>query len=1015
MGDAGFWYRQTLDDPIQRAMAFAAAGALTSAGWNPETESLGDRLDRIIKEAEEGSIPWKYPETSDIRPRREVTDRQLAGAWRYGHGKRRRSARLVIDTLSLAKAARGRSLNSAIVSVLRTLAKPSLSHRRVGQEREAGDIASVAFTSSKGTPEHSWAWPLRVGLLPRESRGLVAKLNRIKAAREGFLDVQPATLAAQDLFILSKPTLKSLRELQEQPLGLALIRARLGATTPTRSRLLKQWLTNERSVPAAFVDIHDEAVSSYVDSFTHQMSHDAPLDEAVFDAFSEILQRRRDAGDMGEFVPPVLLVPEVDTGGALDEARLAARVRDLLRRLRHLPQDAALAKSIANAEELGISPESRTVADLQKDLARVTENLSTYFSNERKGASVLPSLDAAVWGLEAAHLPTAPVSDSVTYKAADKSPLELDRFTDLTLYREHLYANSDLPKETKVADDEPLIAGKSYTLEVAIRHKRSGIDSARAARRATINPRTDEETLTVYVFVRSKCQGLKFEPDFISIAWPYNTDSDSALLRIELSSLSPNTKIDGKIEVLLYHSSLDLLDMVEAPITVVSEDLAAARVPHRTLTWPEELPTVPRIDVNAPPRLASIHVSAVPGGFHFDFKFRDRLKKEHVIRAYRDIHVGGLTELLESVRTFWTDLVIHNYALKLHVSTSTYEKHLKKLAKLGQSAARLLFGDGYADKKGTGEVIGELLEAMAKSKENLLQITYSKDAAGFVFPWSIVYPTGQDLDKEPVKLGEFWGLRYTIEQVDSGNKADGLEGETVDVTFVLDPSFGDSQAETDLFDGYVNAASGKLKVEGPIKAKTELFNQLSSEPASHIYYFFCHGWSPDGGTALSEDRLKLLEEKIAQLDAPEQKMWSSFVGLLPKMGSEPWIFIGDSELKESTLRSKKFFKRRRPIVFLNMCHSAGLLPSMNSGLARVFIDRNASAIIGTESPMTPTFAHPFAKSVLDALLGGKDVGTALLTARHHFLDKHRNPLGLAYTLYGRGTARFGSRPIINAA
>jgi hypothetical protein len=128
------------------------------------------------------------------------------------------------------------------------------------------------------------------------------------------------------------------------------------------------------------------------------------------------------------------------------------------------------------------------------------------------------------------------------------------------------------------------------------------------------------------------------------------------------------------------------------------------------------------------------------------------------------------------------------------------------------------------------------------------------------------------------------------------------------------------------------------------------------------------------------------------------------------MAKQPWIFIGSSEILLSKLQAWTFFRGvRRPIIFLNMCQSAGLLPSMTSGLTKVFLDRNASAVIGTESPMTPVFAHAFAKEVLDRLLGGADdVGTALRSARHHFLaDDMRNPLGLAYTLYGRATARIG--------
>jgi hypothetical protein len=99
-----------------------------------------------------------------------------------------------------------------------------------------------------------------------------------------------------------------------------------------------------------------------------------------------------------------------------------------------------------------------------------------------------------------------------------------------------------------------------------------------------------------------------------------------------------------------------------------------------------------------------------------------------------------------------------------------------------------------------------------------------------------------------------------------------------------------------------------------------------------------------------------------------------------------------------------------------MCQSADLVPSQRGGLVRVFLDHNASAVIGTESPMTGVFADAFSRVLLnDLFTNGSDVGTALWNARRHFLGPtERNPLGLAYTLYGRALARLGSGPVIPA-
>lgn len=87
----------------------------------------------------------------------------------------------------------------------------------------------------------------------------------------------------------------------------------------------------------------------------------------------------------------------------------------------------------------------------------------------------------------------------------------------------------------------------------------------------------------------------------------------------------------------------------------------------------------------------------------------------------------------------------------------------------------------------------------------------------------------------------------------------------------------------------------------------------------------------------------------------------------------------------------------------------GFSLTSNRGLVHLFLDHNASAVIGTESPMTGVFADAFARKVFDALFAGDNIGTALWKARRHFLLEGRNPLGLAYTLYGRADAKLGGQ------
>ena len=99
-----------------------------------------------------------------------------------------------------------------------------------------------------------------------------------------------------------------------------------------------------------------------------------------------------------------------------------------------------------------------------------------------------------------------------------------------------------------------------------------------------------------------------------------------------------------------------------------------------------------------------------------------------------------------------------------------------------------------------------------------------------------------------------------------------------------------------------------------------------------------------------------------------------------------------------------------PVIVLNMCESAQLVPSLRESFIDFFLNRGAAAVIGTECPITIAFAHPFAEVLLSGLLHGDDVGEALRSARRALLDL-RNPLGLAYTLYGLATTRFKPPPL----
>lgn len=90
------------------------------------------------------------------------------------------------------------------------------------------------------------------------------------------------------------------------------------------------------------------------------------------------------------------------------------------------------------------------------------------------------------------------------------------------------------------------------------------------------------------------------------------------------------------------------------------------------------------------------------------------------------------------------------------------------------------------------------------------------------------------------------------------------------------------------------------------------------------------------------------------------------------------------------------------LVFLNACSSGKHGPGYDPpGMPEVWIaHRGALAMVVTLCPVPDDFAAAFARKFYELLLGGTPVvAEAFLAARRHFMERHNNPLGLAYVLY----------------
>ena len=291
---------------------------------------------------------------------------------------------------------------------------------------------------------------------------------------------------------------------------------------------------------------------------------------------------------------------------------------------------------------------------------------------------------------------------------------------------------------------------------------------------------------------------------------------------------------------------------------------------------------------------------------------------------------------------------------------------------------------------GASEALSQILHDKPLPSGSVIRVSLARNAESFVFPWALVRDPRSDDDA-------FWGLNHEIEIVRPSGQPRKAAPSFVEISTTIDPGFGDIVDHA----GTLRKVAGSRAHLKPAVTSEDIYDTLQKVVPYDIYYYFCHGMSAQSAQGLDPTALKALQASVDDIeDDQTRRPWTLFLDRLTHARGGARMFTGATEITEQDLRNVDFFKTQaKPLIFLNMCHSADLMPGISSGLARVFLDRDAGAVIGTECPVTAQFADAFASEILDRLLDGKRLGEALLETRRSF-HKNRNPLSLLYTLYG---------------
>jgi hypothetical protein len=417
------------------------------------------------------------------------------------------------------------------------------------------------------------------------------------------------------------------------------------------------------------------------------------------------------------------------------------------------------------------------------------------------------------------------------------------------------------------------------------------------------------------------------------------------------------------------------------------------------------------------PRHLSLTIDKAPdGSYRFDLivagdEWADEVRLSCRIRLRRE----DLTHLITKARRQLYNIAhLPDYRGRVSGTPRAYQQSMAALASVGRQLYLKLFRPRERDS--SGAAVAQWIAQGNLKPDSKIQII---DQAGdFVFPWALIYDRNPWDSKGVVPEG-FWGIRYQIEL---------LTERLVERYREIKPEIETEQVSigVGLYDGLPGAAEQRAfferleKVAG-LQVKADLFNaaprlrQALQAADQHLLYFFCHGFTERMAADIQIDDDLIAGFKVWYKSLPQEQQGQ----IQDAMAHDDALFdVADSWLQltrgtapltmmEDTLLAADARFGNGPLVFLNMCESAQVLPSLSDGFIPFFIDYGARGVIGTECPMTSTFANPFGLEFFRRFFQGQAVGKILLDLRRAFLNMGTdqegrpvgNPLGLAYTLY----------------
>ncbi len=595
---------------------------------------------------------------------------------------------------------------------------------------------------------------------------------------------------------------------------------------------------------------------------------------------------------------------------------------------------------------------------------------------------------------------------------------ELPRYADFDF---SYFDEDDLRKKPNVLKVE-----ENYELEVSVRTKRIGIPFEKDSP-LPIPKLNQSEDVTIMVTVDYEKSEFNIKEPVRILKLPPDGDSiDNAVFIVQPLKKSPGVNDLSEIKVRLYFE-FNLIEEVTIKVEVVGKNEAdeSQLDLEKPIYYSQDRQYIDYLDfTDIIPREMNIKVSKAEGN-NFLFKFLIKNEKKEVIAftAASPLMISDLEDILVRVRKLWYQIAMSKaYTEGVEADKVEFNRHIRRLAEIGMELWGKLFN--INDIYSSMYIIGTQLRKNLLRQDSVIQISLEKDVP-FIFPWTLIYDAElpDEMSGIAPSLEGFWGYRYIIEQ--KLPRLPGQNNETdrpteikdaLNLDFMIWKSFRNSAQQQSLIDNFAKQSKSKIQVD--IIDSRDSFYDHMNQHSSHILYFYTHGYTRfrQADIGGSQDYLKIFKNIVSSIcseNGVDSQVCAQNKRIIEDMEKEDfqtdysWIKLDNGTIKLPELQRKIKDKHDciSTFVFLNMCESAQVIPSLNESFISFFLNRGAKSVLGTECPMTIEFAHPFAEEFLRRLLSGETVGMALLKTRRHFMQ-HNNPLGFAYTLFGLATVSF---------